>query len=188
VKLDIDQISNEYLERIHRAALVLTGNPWDADDLTQETFLVLSRQASTFQGKSKVFTWLYGILINLERRERRRYLTRQKGLKIVTERHESEAKSEPATKYTLEVSEWKKSLWAQVAKLSDGQRLALVLRFSEEMSYEEIAETLACPIGTVKSRLFNGLANLRELMHESQDIEFFTTDPPLEAQRRSARS
>jgi len=37
--LDVQQLSNDYFARVHRAALVLTGNPWDADDLTQETFL-----------------------------------------------------------------------------------------------------------------------------------------------------
>ena len=45
-KVDIHETTKDYFARIHRAALVLTGNPWDADDLAQETFLVLSAQAA----------------------------------------------------------------------------------------------------------------------------------------------
>src|SRR5690348_8334678 len=69
---DVHQASELYFARIHRAALVLTGNPWDADDLAQETFLVLARRGHEFQGRSSLYTFLYGILLNLERRERRR--------------------------------------------------------------------------------------------------------------------
>ena len=162
VKIDINEVTNEYFGRIHRAALVLTGNPWDADDLTQETFLVLARQADRFRGDSAVYTWLYGILVNLERRQRRRYATRQKGLRVVTERSRDKPAAAPPAGERVEVSEWRASLWSRVAELSDGQRHAIVLRFSEGLSYEEIARVLECPLGTVKSRIFHGLANLKK--------------------------
>ena len=54
-ELDIQQVSDEYFARIHRAALVMTGNPWDADDLAQETFLVLSGSAARFEGRSSLY-------------------------------------------------------------------------------------------------------------------------------------
>lgn len=167
--VDINQISEEYFERIHRAALVLTGNPWDADDLAQETFLVVARQPDKFEGRSKVFTWLYGILLNLERRERRRRQTRQHGLRVVGEQRQDDRSCEPAATSRLEVEEWKRSLWSRVAQLPDGQRQSLVLRFSEELTYEEIAQVLECPLGTVKSRIFNGLANLRGILEADGD-------------------
>ena len=44
---------------------MLTGNPWDADDLAQETFLVVARRGADFEGRSSLYTWLYGILLNL---------------------------------------------------------------------------------------------------------------------------
>lgn len=165
-RVDVRSLTAEHFERIHRAALVLCGDPWDADDLAQETFLVLSRQASAehdgkrFEGRSQVYTWLYGILLNLERRERRRYGMRKRKLQTVSERLESDAQAQPV-ETPLEADEWRKSLWAVVARLPDGQRQALVLRFSEGLAYEQIAETLQCPLGTVKSRIFHGLANLK---------------------------
>jgi RNA polymerase sigma-70 factor (ECF subfamily) len=164
--LDIDETIAQHFPRIHRAALVLCGNPWDADDLAQETFLILARQGGDFQGRSSIFTWLYGILLNLDRRQRRRYGLHRRKLRVLWDNQPTEPAAAPSAATAAEVSEWKKSLWARVAKLPDGQRLALVLRFSEGLRYEEIAEVLSCPLGTVKSRIFHGLAALRKILDE----------------------
>ena len=165
-RLDIHQTAEEHFARIHRAALVLCGNPWDADDLAQETFLVLSRQGGAFQGRSSVYTWLYGILLNLDRRERRRYGLLRRKLRVLWDSQSDVPVTSPPAAAATEVAEWKKSLWARVAQLPDGQRQALVLRFSEGLRYEEIAEILECPLGTVKSRIFHGLGALRRLLDE----------------------
>lgn len=164
VKLDIKSTTEQYFARIHRAALVLTGNPWDADDLAQETFLVLAGQLDKFRGASGVYTWLYGILLNLDRRERRRHGMRRRKLQVLWDNEPIDEQTTPSAETPIEVAEWKRSLWAQVAKLPDGQRQALVLRFSEGMRYDEIAVVLECPLGTVKSRIFHGLLGLRRLM------------------------
>jgi RNA polymerase sigma-70 factor (ECF subfamily) len=168
--MDVDDVAREYFARIHRAALVLTGSPWDADDLAQETFLVLARDPDKYQGRSSIYTWLYGILLNLERRQRRQAGTHRRKLKVVHEESTSRTRTAPAAETAVEVSEWKNSLWNQVACLPDGQRQVLVLRFSEGLRLDEIAEVLGCPLGTVKSRIFHGLRRLRDLM-EQQDEE-----------------
>ncbi len=165
-RLDIDQTAEEHFARIHRAALVLCGNPWDADDLAQETFLILSRQGGSFEGRSSVYTWLYGILLNLDRRQRRRYGLLRRKLRVLWDSQSDAPAAAPAADAAAEVAEWKQSLWARVARLPDGQRQALVLRFSEGLRYEEIAEILECPLGTVKSRIFHGLGALRRLLDE----------------------
>lgn len=165
--INVKQATNEHFARIHRAALVLSGNPWDADDLAQETFLVFAAQHHKFQGRSSLYTWLYGILLNLDRRERRKHSMRRNKLRVLWEDDPDKNHTAPAAETAIEVSEWKKSLWAYVAKLPDGQRQALVLRFSESMRYEEIAEVLECPLGTVKSRIFHGLVSLRRLMENA---------------------
>lgn len=175
--LNIDQVTQEYFARIHRAALVLSGNPWDADDLAQETFLVLTSQKDKFQGKSSIYTYLYGILLNLDRRERRRHGIRRRKLKVVWENEPQQERTVPAAETRIEVAEWKKSLWAWVEKLPDGQRHALVLRFSEGLRYDEIADVLKCPLGTVKSRIFHGLAALRRILDEDENIKELPSFP-----------
>jgi len=157
---DIRTVIETYFPRIHRAALVMCGNPWDADDLAQETFLVIARQLDQFAGRSTLYTWLYGILLNLERRERRRRGMHRTKLQVLWD-DDSGTRTAPPAETAVEVAEWKKSLWMYVARLPDGQRQTLVLRFSEHLSYDEIATVLECPLGTVKSRIFNGLEALR---------------------------
>lgn len=167
MNIDINQVIRENFDRIHRAALVLSGNPWDADDLAQETFLVFAQQPGKFQGKSAIYTWLYGILLNLDRRDRRQWGTRQRKLRVLwsdESRREAENASVP-----IETAEWKASLWSRVAKLPEGQRQALVLRFSEGLPYDEIAVALSCPLGTVKSRIFHGLLSLRGMMSDADE-------------------
>ncbi|MBI2825329.1 MAG: sigma-70 family RNA polymerase sigma factor [Planctomycetia bacterium] len=159
--IDVQQAGRDYMARIYRAALVLTGDPWEADDLTQEVFLVLAERGDSFQGRSQVYTWLYGVLLNLERTRRRRNDVRRRGLRVLWAQDAQARRTVPAAEAPLEAAEWKRSLWAGVARLSDGQRQTLVLRFSEHLSYEEIAAVMNCPLGTVKSRIFNGLAALK---------------------------
>src|SRR4029077_11569604 len=106
--LDVQAASRQHFARIHRAALVLTGNPWDADDLAQETFLILARGADRFAGRSTIYTWLYGILLNLERRERRRIGTRRRKLQVLWGNEAPEERTAPAAETALEVAEWKK--------------------------------------------------------------------------------
>jgi RNA polymerase sigma-70 factor, ECF subfamily len=164
-RLDLEQIIREHFARIHRAALVLAGDPWDADDLAQETFLVFARDMERFQQRSSVYTWLYGILLNLERRERRRQGTYRRKLHALS----PIAEVAPA-ETSLEWSELRRGLWAQVARLPDGQRQAVVLRFSEGLRYEEIAALLECPLGTVKSRIYHGLLTLRRQLDRDSDL------------------
>src|SRR6478672_6951322 len=114
-RIDIDEATRTHFARIHRAALVLSGNPWDADDLAQETFLVLARQANQFGGRSSLYTWLYGILLNLERVHRRRSGLGRRKLQVLWDGHASEEKLSPPASAAAEVGEWKRSLWARVA-------------------------------------------------------------------------
>lgn len=176
--IDVNQATREHFARIHRAALVLSGNPWDADDLAQETFLVFARQPGQFSGRSSLYTWLYGILLNLDRVQRRQYGMKRRKLQVLWDGEASDDRSSPPSSAPLEVDEWKRSLWARVAKLADGQRQALVLRFSEGLSYEEIAVVLECPLGTVKSRIFHGLLALRRIMeHDGDDAKSLPNFP-----------
>jgi RNA polymerase sigma-70 factor (ECF subfamily) len=167
--VDVQLAIEEHFPRIHRAALMLTGNAWDADDLAQETFLVLAGQRATFAGRSSLYTWLYGILLNLERRQRRRSGVLRKKLHFLWDGRSADGCQDAAADARAEAAEWKSSLWSFVARLPDGQRQALVLRFSERLAYTEIAAVLGCPLGTVKSRIFNGLETLRKLLEAEGD-------------------
>ncbi|MBS0260632.1 MAG: RNA polymerase sigma factor [Planctomycetes bacterium] len=148
--------------RIRRAALLLCqGNVWDADDLAQETLLQAADGWSRFRGHSRVETWLYAILMNQHRRRRRsaqRILRRWLGW---LENRGQQANRE-APDAGLLATEWKAELWDAVSKLPEAQRETVVLRFAEGLSYEDIAQVLKCPLGTVKSRLHLALGALEK--------------------------
>jgi RNA polymerase sigma-70 factor (ECF subfamily) len=92
---------------------------------------------------------------------------RRRKLRVLWDNQPQAEEVSPRADAASEVADWKKSLWALVANLPDGQRQSLVLRFSEGLRYEEIAEILECPLGTVKSRIFHGLGALRRLLNEA---------------------
>ncbi len=155
--------------RIRRAALFLSnGNGWDADDLAQETLLQAARGWARFSGSDRVGTWLYTILLNQHRRKLRsagRMWRRCLGW--LAQNPETTFNHGPDERLLSE--EWQSTLWSAVARLPEPQRHALVLRYAEELSCEQIAEVLGCPIGTVKSRLHHALAALAKNL-SSEDL------------------
>jgi RNA polymerase sigma-70 factor (ECF subfamily) len=123
-----------------------------AEDLAQETFLVVIRNAVRYEPRSLVRTYLYGIALKLLAAERR---------KRSRDALPEEAAAEPATTDASEAA-----LWVQqaMAKLSDTEREILMLREYEQLSYAEIAEMLRLPVNTVRSRLFRARMALKGML------------------------
>lgn len=157
----------EHYPRIRRAALVLSnGNAWDADDLAQETMLHAARGWRTFAGASQVHTWLYSILLNQHRRRLRskgRWWRSWMGWFERQSRSESDAPDR-----RIEAEEWRQTVWSAVGELPESQKQTILLRYAEELTYEQIAEILQCPLGTVKSRLHHGLAALERKLGKAE--------------------
>jgi RNA polymerase sigma-70 factor (ECF subfamily) len=169
---DFERMVTTHYPRIRRAALLLSnGNAWDADDLAQETLLQAALGWSRFRAGSSAATWLYSILLNLHRRRQRsgrRLWRRWLGWFERNRRDESTGRPE----IRLAAEESRTSLWSAVALLPGPQREVVVLRYAEGLAYNEIAQVLGCPIGTVKSRLHHAL----QFLH-SQLVEPELTNP-----------
>jgi RNA polymerase sigma-70 factor (ECF subfamily) len=164
-EIDNDWICEHY-SRIYRAAWLMTGRVAEAEDLAQETFVVALDRWASFEGRSSESTWLYGILIRLVQRRgrtlarmRRRWMqyAERNGLISRSCRQAEDPQVELARRH------WRESVWADVARLPASQRIAVTLRFAEEMSYQQIAETVGCATGTAKSRVHHGVKRLRRL-------------------------
>lgn len=156
----IEALIEDCYPQIRRAAFVLTGRDSDADDLAQETMLQAIRSVERFEGQSRFETWVYGILLNQEKRLRRGRQRRQRLVEFVGHwtgfLHASNGSAAD-----LDDREWRDSLWGQVARLPPAQRECIFLRYSEGLNCEAIAQIVGCPLGTVKSRIYHGLATLR---------------------------
>lgn len=165
----------QYMGSLYSAALRMTRNPADAEDLVQETYLKAYRAFGSFKEGTNLKAWLYRILtntfINSYRARRRRpeetelddvedlYLYRRLG------GLEAANAGRSAEEQVLErFSE--ADVKAAVEALPEQFRMAVLLADVEGFSYKEIAEILGVPIGTVMSRLHRGRKALQKTLHE----------------------
>jgi RNA polymerase sigma-70 factor (ECF subfamily) len=169
--LDFNALVDTYQHKLYNVVLRMVGNPDDALDIVQEAFLKAYRSMSRFKGQSKVYTWLYRIAVNTAlsfRRSAAVQLSRS-SVSLDSNPHgeDSETKRElPDNTYNgsagAEQSETKEHITRAITELEPELRTVVVLRDLEDLSYEEIAEILEVPRGTVKSRLHRGRLVLRE--------------------------
>jgi RNA polymerase sigma-70 factor (ECF subfamily) len=153
----VQELVVAYGDRLFRSACLLCGNEAEAPDLVQETFLQAARSAHRFGGRSSVYTWLHGILLNLTRhyhRERKRMIYDE-----ALARQKTGVVEEAPSPLDFEVTSH--ALASALRQLSDAHREVLVLRFYEEMKIPEIAAHLGISRGTVKSRLHYAIAEMQ---------------------------
>ena len=153
-----------YQDRLYPTILRLTGSAEDALDLLQDAFLRAFEKLGSFHGESSFYTWVYRIAVNLalSGRRRRRSL-RTVGLQL-GERSVDPASDPSITDPTLPLERRERDLLIQAAlnALADDHRAVVVMKEFDGLRYEEIAQTLGVPVGTVRSRLHRARLELRE--------------------------
>lgn len=150
------ELFTRYHRPLLRLALALTGRLADAEDLVQETLLSAYQRFHTFEGRSSVYTWMRRILINAASNAARARRVRMSEPLPADEIGPSAGPSPGA------VIERKLDIHAMLATLSPEFRQVLVLRELEGLSYQEIAQELSLPQGTVESRLFRARRELQQ--------------------------
>ena len=148
--------------RVYSVALNFFGGRCHAaEDVTQQVFLKLFRNAGKFRGDAKVSTWLYRITINLCIDEQKR----RKRFSFFGDLFGSgESLPDPPRENSLGSFELEDEVRRAVGELKPVFRLAIVLKHVEGMSYREMAEVLECSEGTVASRLSRGHKQLAEML------------------------
>lgn len=159
---DFVELVRRHSPKIYGLALRLCGNPVDGEDLAQETFIAAYRRLDQFRGDADFGSWAYRICVNLWK-NRVRYEKRRAFWKHVPffgggrddddPRPLEIADPRDVTDAPAEAAERRKWVRDAIAQLDPEERAALVLREMEDKSYEEIAELLDLPLGTVKSRI-----------------------------------
>jgi len=142
-------------QRLYALAVNLIGSPVDAEDVLQETLVGAFRGLSRFEARASVKTWLTRILVTQAARSRRDRKRRKMAPMPAAEAFSSVAAEVGGVERAID-------LQAALLRLSAEHREVLVLREFEQLSYEEIAEVLSVPRGTVESRLYRARAALRE--------------------------
>lgn len=164
------ELVTRYKDRIYNVAYRFLGNHEDAQDVAQEVFVRAYHGIHGFKGRAKVYTWLYSIAGNLARNRLRdgSRKGRDKGtsLEALEEAAPGVAQRVTAGGFTPEEvargRELDDALQQCLEELPEHYRMAFVLRTFEKLSYDEIADAMGCPKGTVKSRLNQA----RSMLHE----------------------
>lgn len=152
-----------YQDKVYSIALRYTGDAAAALDIAQDIFLKLLSGIREFRGEANFDTWLYRLVVNRcfdFRRSGRRWLGFVDGL-FDTFRAPQESAFEELAR-----SEVREEVQKMIARLPPEQRIVVVLRYTESLAYEQIAEILGCAPGTVASRLNRAHKTLeRRLSH-----------------------
>lgn len=156
-----DQLVSRYQRRLMRLLTRLLNDPAEAEDVVQETFIKAYRALRHFRGDAAFYTWLYRIAINTAKNallNRKRHVASQRvepSLSRPEGSNEDERLRDINTPESMLASKQiAQTVNAAMDALPIDLRTAIALREIEGLSYEEIAQIMACPIGTVRSRIF----------------------------------
>ena len=163
-----ERLVRQHQEVAFRTAVLITGDPSEAEDAAQEAFVKAYRALNKFRPEAPFRPWLLAIVAN-EARNRRRAAGRRAGLTLrVADDPVDSVPSSPEA--TVVAAERHSDLLRTLNTLQNSDRLVISCRYFLELSEEETAATLNCARGTVKSRLSRALGRLRALMKEEEDV------------------
>lgn len=167
------RLVDAYQARVFGFVRRMVRNPEEAADVTQEVFIRAFQNFERFDGRSPVRTWLFRIAYNLcvdrSRRQSRapQFVGFQAGQDSDEEIDVADTRWQPEKLVLSE--ELVSVVEGGIATMSEKLRSVLLLHDREDMPYEEIAQTLNVPVGTVKSRLFLARAHLQAILTEYLD-------------------
>lgn len=160
--VDVTQLIHEHHRRLYGYAYRLAGNDADAEDLTQQTFMIAQQKIHQLRDPAKARGWLYTVLRScFLKNYRKRTPTPASSMELEVDHiPEAAAGDEHVDRQLLQIA---------VNELPDEFKLVVVMFYYEQCSYKEIADKLELPIGTVMSRLSRGKSRLRQRLLSSEE-------------------
>jgi len=154
------ELVKRYERKVYFTALRLIGNEEEARDITQNTFLKVLKGISSLKNPSRFKSWLFTIAVNLIKDTLREQRFKKKDVDSEDEivSHEKEAFKELAS------FEERAQVLDALNKLPSRQRMAIVLRIYDELSFKEIAKIMECEPATARSLFWIGIKRLREIL------------------------
>lgn len=161
----MDQLLRRHHDRVFAVCRRITGNDADAADASQEALISIVRSLAKFDGRSSFGTWVYRIATNASLDELRRRRRRPSVGATESVGHDlAHDIVDPDAGVRIEIVAERMAIDVALAGLAEDFRIPIVLRDLAGLDYGEIAEVVGIPIGTVKSRIARGRANLSQLL------------------------
>lgn len=164
-------LMNAYYARVMKIISRYVDDYSEVQDLAQETFLKVFSGLSSFRGESQFYTWLYRIAINTAKNHliKKRHTVQTVDMAFVDEENsflKSVFKEFANPENELETQELQQQFYAVLEEMPQELKITLLLRELEGLSYEDIADVVDCPVGTVRSRIFRA----REFLQKRLDL------------------
>jgi RNA polymerase sigma-70 factor (ECF subfamily) len=158
------ELMRRYQQRVYWTARRIVGRHEDADDIAQETFIKAYLALGDFRGDSSFFTWLYRIAVNLSLNAVRK----QQVLKYLRQSDiiNRILPAEGSPDQELEVKETESRFLRAITSLPEKQKAVFVMRYFDEMSYEDISKVLKTSVGGLKANYFHAIRKIREVMKD----------------------
>jgi len=158
-----DLLVKRYQKPIVNYLYRLTGNFALAEDIAQDSFLILYRKAKLFHSTGCFKPWFYKIVTNLYKQDlrKKKFLFRHREI-VSDEMIEFQKTDSQSPSQKIEEKEIQSQIRQLINSLPKKQKMAVTLHIFEEFTYEEITDVLGCSIGTVKSRIHYGLQSIKE--------------------------
>jgi RNA polymerase sigma-70 factor, ECF subfamily len=172
----LNELIRKYQERAYQYAFRLTRNPEEAADVVSDAFVRVNNAVKNFKGNSAFSTWLYRIVTNCYLDQRKKDKSKQTVSLDATLQYEEdeisrEIEDPGKTPDELVERNYREALLQKALnRLPEFQKAMIVMFHAEQLSYEEIAESLDLPLGTVKSRLNRARISLREILEQDEEL------------------
>ena len=167
-----DALVLKYQHKLVKLVMRYVRNPAEAEDIAQEAFIKAYRALPQFRGDSAFYTWLYRIAINTAKNavvsRDRNPVEYDLDRSNTDESYDMQGrmKDSETPEGLVLTDEIRSTVNAAIEELPEDLRTAIVLRELEGLSYEEIAATMACPVGTVRSRIFRAREAIDQRLRE----------------------
>ena len=163
----IEEILRRHQPRLRAVCRRILNNDADADDATQNALIAIVRSLSSFDGRSAFSTWTYRIATNAALDEARR---RQRRPSIGREELDTTRIVDLSSDRVFAALDERDALEKALATVPEDFRVAVVLRDVADLDYEQIAQVLGIPIGTVRSRIARGRAHLADVLRNRDGV------------------
>ena len=161
-----NELLHRYQERVYWIARRFLGSHADADDVVQEVFIKVYESLNGFRRESSFFTWVYRVTVNHSLNHLRK--NRIKDFVRFDEIISPLIADEPRPDEQLEGAEQRTLLEEAIAKLPEKQRTVFVLRYYEDLSYEEIAKLMKRSVGGMKANYFQAFKKISRYLKASE--------------------
>ncbi|HEX2924868.1 MAG TPA: sigma-70 family RNA polymerase sigma factor [Ruminiclostridium sp.] len=174
-----EELTGGYYSKVYNICFRMLNNTEDACEQAQETFIKAFRYIKDFKGNCSISTWLYRIATNvcldfIRKNKNKKVVSIEKSTFEDLQLKDSLVSDIPGPETVAEVNAQRQAIREAMAKMSEKNRIIIILRDFMGLSYDEISETVKIPVGTVKSRISRARSELRELL--CKDKEHLFTD------------